>query len=77
MKLYSGMFAKVFISMGETNRIIIPKSVLVEKGQLIGIYTLSQSGTALLRWIRVGKTYGRFNRSAFRLKLRREIYCIL
>jgi len=58
LKLYTGMFAKVFIPMGETNRIIIPKSVLVERGQLIGVYTLSQSGTALLRWIRVGKTYG-------------------
>ena len=58
LKLYTGMFAKVFIPMGETNRILIPKSVLVERGQLIGIYTLSQSGTALLRWIRVGKTYG-------------------
>jgi len=57
-KLYTGMFAKVFIPLGETNRILIPKSVLVERGQLIGIYTLSQSGTALLRWIRVGKIYG-------------------
>ena len=58
LKLYTGMFAKVYIQMGETNRIVIPKSVLVEKGQLIGIYTLSQSNTALLRWIRVGKSYG-------------------
>jgi len=57
-KLYSGMFAKVLICMGEENRILIPKSVLVERGQLVGVYTLSQSGTALLRWIRVGKTYG-------------------
>ena len=58
LKLYTGMFAKVYIQMGETNRIVIPKSVLVERGQLVGIYTLSQSHTALLRWIRVGKTYG-------------------
>lgn len=58
LDLYTGMFAKVFIPMGETNRILIPKSVLVEKGQLTGLYTLSQSETALLRWIRVGKTYG-------------------
>ena len=58
LKLYSGMFAKVYIAMGESNRIVIPKSVLVEKGQLVGVYTLSQTNTALLRWIRVGKTYG-------------------
>ncbi len=58
LKLYTGMFAKVFIQMGEIKRIVIPKSVLVEKGQLTGVYTLSQSNTALLRWIRVGKTYG-------------------
>lgn len=60
LKLYSGMFAKVFISMGEIDRILIPKSVLIEKGQLIGVYTLSESGTALLRWIRVGKSYGNY-----------------
>lgn len=58
LKLYSGMFAKVYISMGETKRILLPKSVLIEKGQLIGVYTLSQSNTALLRWIRIGKTFG-------------------
>ncbi len=59
LNIYTGMFAKVYIPMGETNRILIPKSVLIEKGQLVGVYTLSESGTALLRWVRLGKSYGK------------------
>lgn len=39
-------------------RITIPKSILIYKGQLSGIYTLSQSNTAVLRWLRLGKEYG-------------------
>ncbi|MGY8911014.1 MAG: efflux RND transporter periplasmic adaptor subunit, partial [Flavobacteriales bacterium] len=31
---------------------------IVKKGQLTGIYTVSESKTALLRWLRLGKTYG-------------------
>jgi hypothetical protein len=36
--------------------ILVPNDVLVRKGQLTGIYTVSQMGTAMLRWVRVGKT---------------------
>jgi len=57
-KLYSGMYANVLIKKGGTPSIVIPKNVLVQKGQLTGVYTLSQSGTAMLRWIRTGKTLG-------------------
>ena len=57
-KLYSGMYANVMIEKGGMPSIVIPKSVLVHKGQLTGVYTLSQSGTAMLRWIRTGKSSG-------------------
>ena len=32
--------------------------ILVKNGQLTGIYTVSQNNTALLRWLRLGRTFG-------------------
>ena len=36
----------------------VPKSALVENGQLTGIYTVSSNNTALLRWVKTGKVMG-------------------
>ena len=54
----SGMYAAVaFPTNGTTSKtVIVPKEALVEQGQLIGIYTLGQDNTAILRWLRLGKT---------------------
>jgi len=57
-QLYSGMFATVVYENGTTPMVLVPKSCLVQRGQLTGLYTVSQTGTALLRWVRTGKTYG-------------------
>ena len=35
----------------------IPSEVLVSRGELSGIYTVSQSNTAILRWLRLGQSY--------------------
>lgn len=63
--LYSGMYVNVFIEAElpavdekEGNAILVPQSAIVEKDQLQGLYTVSHSGTALLRWVRLGKNYG-------------------
>ncbi|WP_372751027.1 efflux RND transporter periplasmic adaptor subunit [Labilibaculum sp.] len=56
--LFSGMYANVLIEKGAMPSIMIPEKVLVHKGQLTGIYTVSESGTAMLRWLRLGKTIG-------------------
>ena len=42
----------------QNSHITVPQSALVHQGQLTGIYTISQSGTAILRWIRTGNTFG-------------------
>lgn len=39
----------------ELNGIMVPKSALVKKGQLTGIYTVSSQNTAVLRWLKLGK----------------------
>lgn len=63
--IYSGMFVNVFIPINNqstkdsiADAIMIPLSSLVKKEQLTGIYTISSNNTALLRLVRVGKTYG-------------------
>ncbi len=61
--LRSGMYATLrFERKAEAGTadtlLLIPSGALVHRGQLSGIYTVSQSNTALLRWLRLGRTYG-------------------
>lgn len=57
---FSGMVVSVdFIGASENNTLTIPNSALIHQGQLTGVYTVSQQNTAILRWLRLGKTYGK------------------
>lgn len=59
--ILSGMYTTVQFPIAKSTRtaaVFIPKSVLVTHGQLTGIYTVSESNTALLRWLRLGRTFG-------------------
>lgn len=59
--LRSGMFTTVAFPVEDTSEIarnLILQSALVKRGALQGVYTISQSGTAVLHWLRLGKTYG-------------------
>lgn len=64
--LLPGMFVNVqfpFKNSGKTNQdfqesIMVPKSALVENGQLTGVYVVSSQNTAVLRWLKIGKTFG-------------------
>ena len=42
----------------ETSTVLIPKAAIVNNGQLSGVYTVSQSNTAILRWLRLGRAFG-------------------
>lgn len=57
-KILSGMYVSVLLAKGGIPAIMIPKNVLVKRGQLTGLYVLSTSGTAMLRWVRTGKSIG-------------------
>ena len=63
-KVLSGMFVNVQFPIDNKSRktitetILVPESALVHQGQLIGIYTIGNGNTAILRWLRIGKTYG-------------------
>lgn len=60
--ILSGMFTTVQFPVEKkataSDLVLIPKDVLVTRGQLSGVYTVSQSKTAVLRWLRLGRTYG-------------------
>jgi len=61
-KILSGMYATVRLeaemeSDGKTV-VTVPSEALVHKGQLTGVYTLGQDNVALLRWLRLGESYG-------------------
>ena len=64
--LFPGMFVNVqfpFKTSGKINQdfnetMMIPTTALVENGQLTGVYVVSSQNTAVLRWVRIGKTLG-------------------
>ena len=61
--IYAGMFAGVSIPVKDTRQVkddvvLVPLSAIINRDELNGIYTVSADNTALLRWIRLGKTYG-------------------
>ncbi len=63
--LYAGMYATVSIplkgaiSVSTTgNSVMVPLSSIEYRDQLTGLYTIGSNKTALLRWVRLGKTFG-------------------
>jgi RND family efflux transporter MFP subunit len=62
--LRSGMFASIQFpniknEASQANEtIMIPKDAIITNGQLSGVYTVSQQNTAVLRWLRLGKSIG-------------------
>ncbi|WP_028283055.1 efflux RND transporter periplasmic adaptor subunit [Olleya marilimosa] len=59
--ILSGMFTTVQFPVerkATSSMVLIPNEAIVTNGQLSGVYTVSQSNTALLRWLRLGRTFG-------------------
>ncbi|WP_457616066.1 efflux RND transporter periplasmic adaptor subunit [Lutibacter sp.] len=60
--ILSGMFANVLFPVSKKEQtnltILIPKSAIIYNGGLKGVYTISDQNTAVLRWLRLGKSYG-------------------
>lgn len=59
--LRSGMFVNVKFATNstetETSQIMIPTSALIQKGQLTGVYVVTDDKITILRWLRLGRTY--------------------
>jgi len=57
-RLRSGMFARVSLPIGERQAILVPTDAVIRRGQLTGVWIVRQDGTAHLRWIRLGRSFG-------------------
>lgn len=65
--ILSGMFVNVQFPISNTtkseitvksDKVMVQESALVKQGQLTGIYTIANGKTAILRWVRIGKSFG-------------------
>ncbi|HKK11670.1 MAG TPA: efflux RND transporter periplasmic adaptor subunit [Flavobacteriaceae bacterium] len=59
--ILSGMYVTVQFPVEiqeKAGTVLIPMDALVTQGQLSGVYTVSESNTAILRWLRLGRTFG-------------------
>ena len=61
--LYAGMYANLSMPKPNTdksvmNKVMAPTSSIIKKDDLTGLFTVSANNTALLRWVRFGKTIG-------------------
>ena len=55
--LYPGQFVPVVVSLGETERLMIPESALVRRSEVTGVYVLRE-GRPELRQLRLGHRLG-------------------
>lgn len=59
----SGMFVNAVFPIersaeSSNELVLIPKKAVISQGQLQGIYVVNDNDTAILRWLRLGKTFG-------------------
>lgn len=60
----SGMFVNAIFSVekqeekAQNNLVLLPQEAIITQGQLRGVYVVNEDNTAILRWLRLGKTYG-------------------
>jgi len=57
-RLRSGLFGRVEFSRGDRSSLLIPRSAVVERGQLQGVFVLDQNKVANLRYVTLGKPCG-------------------
>jgi RND family efflux transporter MFP subunit len=57
-RLRSGLFGRAEVSRGERPSLLIPRSALVERGQLQGVFVLDQNRVAGLRYVTLGRPAG-------------------
>ena len=56
--LYPGMLVKVALVTGKSSRLLVPTSAVVERSEVIAVYTLDERDQVSLRQIRIGDRLG-------------------
>ena len=57
-RLRSGLFGRAHIVRGQRQAILLPRSAVLDRGQMQGIYVAGEDRVATLRYITVGKVVG-------------------
>jgi RND family efflux transporter MFP subunit len=57
-RLRSGLFGRAHFPRGERVAIVVPRTCVVERGQLQGVYALGANELAELRYVTLGKSVG-------------------
>jgi len=57
-RLYPGMLVKVAISIGSTQRLLLPQQALVSRAEVNAVYVLDDGGKISFRQVRPGNRYG-------------------
>ena len=52
---FPGTLVKVAVAIGDSERLFVPASALVEHDELVAVYTLDDAGTPSLRAVRLGR----------------------
>lgn len=53
--LKSGMFGRLQLEKGSSQTLVIPRSALIERGKLTGVFVVGEDGVVRLRWIKAGR----------------------
>jgi len=56
--LAPGMFVKVGLVTGETERLLVPRAAIVERSEMRGVYVVAPDGRVTLRQVRLGHARG-------------------
>lgn len=56
--LRSGMYGSASFNIGIQSRLAVPQTAIVERGSLLGVYTLDTDGISRFRLVKTGDTYG-------------------
>jgi RND family efflux transporter MFP subunit len=56
--LAPGMFVKVGLVVGEAERLLVPRSAIVERSEMRGVYVIGPQGRVSLRQVRLGHVRG-------------------
>jgi len=57
-RLRSGLFGRAQFSRGERQSLLVPRTAVIERGQLQGVFVLDQNQVAALRYVTLGKSSG-------------------
>lgn len=53
--IYPGMFVRVHFVVGKANRLVIPASAVLRRGEVVAVYVVDEKGGVRLRQVRLGE----------------------